>query len=68
MDYFLQCSCLETNPCGLFFTIDFPDSRRSCHSCRIWNSKAYFPDFTVRYVRTKTSMNEVTTALLFGEW
>ena len=27
----------------------FPDSRRSCHSCRIWNSIAYFPDFTVRY-------------------
>ena len=25
----------------------FSDSRRSCHSCRIWNSIAYFPDFTV---------------------
>ena len=21
MDYFQQCSCLETNPCVLFFTI-----------------------------------------------
>ena len=27
----------------------FPDSRRSSNSYRIWNSTAYFPDFTVRY-------------------
>ena len=25
----------------------FPNSQRSCHSCRLWNSIAYFPDFTV---------------------
>ena len=36
----------------------FPDSRRSCFSCRIWNSIAYFPDFTVRY-RLKKSINVV---------
>ena len=36
----------------------FPDSRRNCHSCRIWNSIAYFPDFTVRY-GLKKSMNGV---------
>ena len=36
----------------------FPDSRRSCHSCQIWNSLAYFPDFTGS-VRTKKSMNGV---------
>ena len=32
-----------------FFFYYFPDSRRSCHSCWIWNSIASFPDFTVRY-------------------
>ena len=53
MDYFRHCSCLETNPCVLVY---FPDSRRSCHSCRIWNSTAYFEDFTVRY-GLKKSMN-----------
>ena len=36
----------------------FPDSRRSCHSCRIWKSLAYFPDFPGS-VRTKKSMNGV---------
>ena len=55
--------------CVSFFC--FPDSRRSCHSCRIWNSIGYFPDFTVRY-GIKKSMNmrikQKLTALLFGEW
>ena len=32
--------------CVIFYY--FPDSRRRCHSCRIWNSIAYFPDFTFR--------------------
>ena len=31
------------------FVYYFPDSRRSCHSCQIWNSIAYFPHFTVWY-------------------
>ena len=39
--------------CVIFYY--FPDSQRSCHSCQIWNSKAYFPDFTV----FSTTMNEV---------
>ena len=39
--------------CYLFFY--FPDSQRRCHSCRIWNSIAYFPDFTIWY-RLKKSM------------
>ena len=33
----------------VYYFYYFPDSRRSCHSCGIWNSIAYFPDFTVRY-------------------
>ena len=54
---FRQCSCLQTNPCVLVFTISLT-LRRSCHSCRIWNSIAYFPDFTIRY-GLKKSMNGV---------
>ena len=52
MDYFQQRSCLETNPCVLFFTISLTleGTRR--------NSIAYFPDFTGS-VRTKKAMNGV---------
>ena len=45
----------------------FPDSRRSCHSCQIWNSLAY-SDFTGS-VRAKKSMmgciKQILAALLF---
>ena len=52
MDYFRQCSCLETNPCVLVFAISL--TQRSCHSCRIWNLIAYFPDFMVQYGQKKS--------------
>ena len=48
-----------------------PDSRRSCHSCRIWSSIAYFPDFMVWYGLENLWMGcikQILTALLFGEW
>ena len=67
---FRQCSCLQTNPCVLVFTISLT-LRRSCHSCRIWNSIAYFPDFTIRYGLKNLWMGcikQILTALLFGEW
>ena len=41
-----------------FFFYYFPDPRKSCHSCRIWNTIAYFPDF-YGSVPTKKSMNGV---------
>ena len=57
MDYFRLCSCLETNPCVLVFTISLT-LEKSSHSCRIWNSEAYFADFTVR-CGLKKSINGV---------
>ena len=54
--------------CSFYY---FPDSRRSCHSCRIWNSIAYFPDFMIRYGLKNLWMGcikQILTAVLFGEW
>ena len=44
---------------------------RSCHSCRIWNQIAFFPDFTVQYGLKNLRMGcikQILTALLFREW
>ena len=57
MDYFRQCSCLETNPCVLVFTISLT-LEEAVTAAELWNSLAYFPDFTGS-VRTKKSMNGV---------
>ena len=48
MDYFRQCSCLETNPCVLVFTISLT-LEDAVTTAEFGNSIAYFPDFTVRY-------------------
>ena len=52
----------------------FPDCRRTCHSCLIWNSIAYittFQIFTILYGLKNLWMGcikQILTALLFGEW
>ena len=44
MDYFRQCSSLETNPCVLFFTISLTLGEA------VTDAKfRIFPDFMVRY-------------------
>ena len=45
MDYFSQCSCLETNPCVLCFTISLTLEEAVTAA----EFGTYFPDFTFRY-------------------
>ena len=63
------CTVALINICYLY--TNSPDSRSSCHSSRIWNSIAYFPDVTVQY-RLKNlwmgCIKQTLTALLFREW
>ena len=70
MDYFRQCSCLETNPCVLVFTISLTlkDAVTAAKFGTRWPS---FQILRVRYGLKNLRMGyikPILTALLFEEW
>ena len=57
MDYFRQCSFLETNPCVLYFATSLT-LEEAVTAAKYWNLIAYFPDLKFRY-GLKKSMHGV---------
>ena len=69
MNYFWQCSCLETNPCVLFFTISLKLEEAVTAAELELNSLLF--RFYGQYGLKNLwiwCIKQILTALLFGEW